>query len=86
MKFLSTVALATALHLQASTLALAQTSAPAELVPPPLPSPKPHVEFDLTLQRDASAVKGLSIPHVGGGFWGFSIEMSAISDLRASAV
>ncbi|KAF5319596.1 hypothetical protein D9619_008683 [Psilocybe cf. subviscida] len=81
LRFLSTVALATALHLQASTLALAQTSAPAELVPPPLPSPKPPVEFDLTLQRDASAVKGLSIPHVGRGFWGFSIEMSAISDL-----
>ena len=52
-----------------------------ELIPPALPSPKPSVAFTLNLQKDAAAVNGLSIPHVGVGFWGFSIEMSVISQV-----
>jgi len=52
-----------------------------ELIPPALPSPKPAVAFTLNLQRDAAAVNGLSIPHVGVGFWGFSIEMSVINQV-----
>lgn len=52
-----------------------------ELLPPALPSPKPSVAFTLNLQRDAAGVNGLSIPHVGVGFWGFSIEMSVINQV-----
>ncbi|KDR78213.1 hypothetical protein GALMADRAFT_94783 [Galerina marginata CBS 339.88] len=52
-----------------------------ELTPPPIPSPPPVAAYTLSLQRDAAAVNGLSIPHVGPGFWGFSIEMSVISQV-----
>lgn len=81
MKFLSALAIAAALHTQAIILSSAQSSGTNDLAPPSLPSPKPPVEFALTLQRDASEVKGLSIPHVGGSFWGFSIDMLAINEL-----
>ena len=54
------------------------------LVPPSIPNPPPANAFTLTLQNDASAVTGLSIPHVGVGFWGFSIEMSVIGQVRES--
>ena len=54
------------------------------LVPPAIPSPAPANSFALTLQQDAAVVAGLSIPHVGGCFWGFSIEMSVISKVRKS--
>ena len=65
------------------------TSTPAAynttiLVPPPIPSPAPANAFTLSLQQSAAAVNGLSIPHVGGSFWGFSIEMSVISQVRKS--
>ena len=53
-----------------------------KLVPPPIPNPAPPNAFTLTLQQDAAAVNGLSIPHVGGAFWGFSIEMSVIGQVR----
>ncbi|TFK33321.1 hypothetical protein BDQ12DRAFT_727857 [Crucibulum laeve] len=33
------------------------------------------------MPRDTTAVTGLSIPHVGGAFWGFSIEMSIINQV-----
>lgn len=71
-KFLSMVVLAIALHTQ---LAL------ADLTPPPLPSPKPPLSFDLTLQTNAAGVKSLSMPHISGAFWGFSMEMFAINDI-----
>jgi len=64
------------------------TTAPAynntRLLPPAIPNPAPSNSFTLTLQQDASVVSGLSIPHVGGCFWGFSIEMSVISQVRKS--
>jgi hypothetical protein len=52
------------------------------LVPPPIPSPPPPNAFTLTLPQNAAAVNGLSIPHVGPSFWGFSIEMSVISQVH----
>jgi hypothetical protein len=54
------------------------------LVPPAIPNPPPANVFTLSLQQSATAVNGLSIPHVGGSFWGFSIEMSVISQVRKS--
>ena len=54
------------------------------LVPPPIASPAPANAFTLNLQQSNTAVNGLSIPHVGGSFWGFSIEMSVISQVRKS--
>ena len=52
-----------------------------KIVPPPIPNPPPPNAFTLTLQQDAAAVSGLSIPYVGAGFWGFSIEMSVIEQV-----
>lgn len=54
------------------------------LIPPAIPNPAPANSFTLTLQQDSALVGGLSIPHVGGSFWGFSIEMSVISQIRKS--
>jgi hypothetical protein len=54
------------------------------LIPPAIPSPAPANIFALTLQQDASVVSNLSMPHVGVCFWGFSIEMSVISQVRKS--
>src|SRR6266545_1801833 len=53
-----------------------------QLTPPAVPNPAPARQFTLTLQRDATAVNGLSIPHVGLSFFGFSIEMSVVSQVR----
>ena len=80
----------TAFGLTASTSSsYVPTTTPAaynntRLVPPPITSPAPANAFTLTLQESATAVNGLSIPHVGGSFWGFSIEMSVISQVRES--
>ncbi len=64
----------------------AQTTLPAYdttvLTPPAIPVPPPPTAYTLTVQRDAAAVPGLSIPHVGGGFFGFSVEMSVINQVR----
>ncbi|KAH9476803.1 Beta-glucuronidase [Psilocybe cubensis] len=54
---------------------------PIELIPPPIPQPPPAPAYTLNLERNAAAVPGLSMPHVGGSFWGFSIEMSVISQV-----
>jgi hypothetical protein len=67
----------------------AATSTPAaynntRLVPPAIPNPAPPNDFTLTLQQNANLVANLSIPHVGASFWGFSIEMSVISQVRES--
>ena len=77
------------LGLTATSASNAPTTTPAAyndtvLVPPVIPSPPPANTFTLTLQQTAPAVTGLSIPHVGGSFWGFSIEMSVISQVRKS--
>ena len=53
-----------------------------QLTPPPVPNPAPARQFTLTLQHDATAVNGLSMPHVGLSFFGFSIEMSVVSQVR----
>lgn len=66
----------------------ATSTAPAynntRLVPPAIPDPAPANDFTLTLQQNANIVTGLSIPHVGASFWGFSIEMSVVSQVRES--
>ena len=56
------------------------------LVPPPIPNPAPPNDFTLTLEQNANVVPGLSIPHVGAGFWGFSIEMSVANQVRQSKI
>ena len=55
-----------------------------KLQPPAIPDPAPPNAFSLTLQQDAAVVGGLSIAHTGGCFWGFSIEMSVINQVRKS--
>jgi len=52
-----------------------------ELVPPAVPNSPPTAAYTLNFQRDANLVNGLSIPHVGGLFWGFSLEMSTVSQV-----
>ena len=52
---------------------------PTTLTPPvisPLPSP-----YTLQLTSDVNAVGGVSIP-VSGTFWGFSIEVSVVNQIR----
>ena len=78
-----------ALGFSTTSAAHAPTSTPnaynnTRLIPPPIPNPAPASFFSLILQQDAAVVDGLSIPHVGGCFWGFSIEMSVISQVRKS--
>lgn len=52
------------------------------LNPPPVPvDPVPAKAFTLNLQQSATAMPGLSIAH-RGDFFGFSIEMSVINQLR----
>lgn len=51
------------------------------LTPPPVPQPPPPRAFTIELQTDAANAFGLSIPHVGAGFYGFSIEMSVINQV-----
>ncbi|KAF5334902.1 hypothetical protein D9611_009930 [Ephemerocybe angulata] len=51
------------------------------LNPPPIPNPPLPTAFPLALQRDVASTPGLSTPHVGGGFFGFSIEMSVINQV-----
>ena len=69
-----------------SSNAPAATALPAynttRLTPPAIHNPPPSSDFTLTLEQDAAVVSGLSMPHVEGCFWGFSIEMSVISQVR----
>ncbi|KAF7360487.1 hypothetical protein MVEN_00779400 [Mycena venus] len=51
------------------------------LQPPPVPDPAPATSFTLTLQSvNTSVSSGLSIP-IKGTFFGFSVEMSVITQL-----
>ncbi|KAF7325343.1 hypothetical protein MVEN_02635000 [Mycena venus] len=51
------------------------------LQPPPVPDPAPATSFTLTLQSvNTSVSSGLSIP-IKGTFYGFSVEMSVITQL-----
>jgi hypothetical protein len=69
----------TAYRPSATTLAAYNDTA---LTPPPIPSPAPPRQFTITLQQNANAVTGLSIPHTGGlSFFGFSIETSVVSQV-----
>ncbi|PPR05779.1 hypothetical protein CVT24_006842 [Panaeolus cyanescens] len=52
-----------------------------KLIPPPIPDPPPQTAFTLALERDAANVPGLSLPHVGTSFWGFSLEMSILTQV-----
>lgn len=51
------------------------------LTPPPLPDPRSPRLYTLNLPADGANVNGLSIPQQGS-FYGFSIEMSVINQLR----
>ncbi|KAJ7923331.1 glycoside hydrolase family 79 protein [Mycena leptocephala] len=50
------------------------------LNPPPIPVPAPATAFTLTIPSSSASVIGLSIP-IHGTFFGFSIEMSVITQL-----
>lgn len=50
------------------------------LTPPPVPTGL-NLAPKIDLQRDAVALQGLSTPHTLGSFFGFSIELSVISQL-----
>jgi len=52
-----------------------------KLRPPPIPNPAPQVAFGIPLERNAQNVPSLSIQHKGPSFWGFSIEMSVITQV-----
>jgi hypothetical protein len=53
------------------------------LQPPAVPSPAPPTAFTLSLQAANKTVSGLSIP-IHGTFFGFSVEMSVITQLCSS--
>ncbi|KAJ7645163.1 glycoside hydrolase family 79 protein [Mycena polygramma] len=50
------------------------------LTPPPIPNPAPATAFTLNIPTSSTGVTGLSIP-IHGTFFGFSIEMSVITQL-----
>ncbi|KAJ3476918.1 hypothetical protein NLI96_g10822 [Meripilus lineatus] len=50
------------------------------LTPPPVPDPKPPMQFGVQLESKAENVMGLSIP-LSGAFYGFSIEMSIVNQV-----
>lgn len=52
------------------------------LIPPPPPNP-PVTALTINVPREATALPGLSIPHTGASFWGFSVEMSVITQTSA---
>ena len=52
-----------------------------KLKPPPIPNPAPQVAFGAPLERNAANVPQISIAHKGPSFWGFSIEMSVITQV-----
>ncbi|KAF9036340.1 hypothetical protein BJ165DRAFT_1533176 [Panaeolus papilionaceus] len=52
-----------------------------QLIPPPLPNPATATAFTINLQHDAANVPFLSIPHNGPSFWGFSLEMSILTQV-----
>jgi hypothetical protein len=53
---------------------------PTVLQAPPVPNPAPPTTFTLTLQQQSNAVSGLSIQQ-SGAFYGFSIEMSVVTQV-----
>lgn len=52
-----------------------------ELIPPPLPTALAR-QFKVDLQKDAVNVPNLSMQHLTASFFGFSIEMSVINQVR----
>ncbi|KAJ7461813.1 glycoside hydrolase family 79 protein [Mycena galericulata] len=68
----------------ASTATVAAAYNTTVLNPPPVPDPAPDTSFTLTLQSASTSVSsGLSIP-IPGTFFGFSIEMSVITQLMGT--
>lgn len=55
------------------------------LEPPALPDPLPANAFTIQLAQSASNVNGLSIP-VSGAFYGFSVEMSVVTQASECSV
>ncbi|KAI0659526.1 glycoside hydrolase family 79 protein [Cubamyces menziesii] len=53
---------------------------PRILDPPPLPDPLPPNQFGIQLSASSSNVQGLSIP-LSGAFFGFSVEMSVVTQV-----
>ena len=51
------------------------------MVPPAIPSPPPANQFAIGVPSDAALMNGLSIKQ-SGTFFGFSIEMSVVNQLR----
>ncbi|TFK29209.1 hypothetical protein FA15DRAFT_664535 [Coprinopsis marcescibilis] len=64
---------------QTTTVRAAYNS--TQLQVPALPVEAITNAFTMQLAKDAAVVSGLSIPHVGAGFFGFSIEMSVINQV-----
>ena len=54
------------------------------ILTPPAPPQPPSTEFGLELRERAGDVPGLSIPHSGCAFLGFSIEMSVVDQVGKS--
>ena len=52
------------------------------LTPPAAPNPAANNNFALQLTKEAAQVEGISIAHNGPSFYGFSIEMSVITQIR----
>ncbi|KAF6743283.1 glycoside hydrolase family 79 protein [Ephemerocybe angulata] len=50
------------------------------LTPPSPPNP-PITQLTFAIPRDAASMPGLSIPHTGSAFFGFSVEMSVITQI-----
>ncbi|KAL1943311.1 hypothetical protein VTO73DRAFT_4386 [Trametes versicolor] len=50
------------------------------LDPPPLPEPRPPTQFGIQLSATSNNVQGLSIP-LSGAFYGFSVEMSVVTQV-----
>jgi hypothetical protein len=51
------------------------------LAAPGPPNPAPSMQFTLDLPQFTDQVQGLSIEHNDGSFWGFSIEMSVVTQI-----
>ncbi|KAJ7064929.1 glycoside hydrolase family 79 protein [Mycena amicta] len=75
----------TATTAAAATVTTAAAYNTTVLTPPAVPDPAPSTAFTLTLQAASSSVTGLSIP-IKPTFFGFSVEMSVITQLCGSLV
>lgn len=77
---LVTVATTTTLAADPATTTLAAYN-DTLLDPPAIPDPAPSTQFTLDIAGSSANVVGLSIVHQDGAFWGFSIEMSVLTQI-----